>query len=507
MKKISIVFAALPLLVTMGAAQNIQKIMDHEVVLKNGKLQPWTEYNNVLKWSMNFLENCPTYKTKFGEDPLYLVTSKLNSDGTFIYKQNNPGSNVYWGMETFRKYYAYTGDSAALTPVKLLMQRVAYYHTPDDWVWADVPRTQDDTPDGEYTDDWSGVDKICMVAIGYLDYYRFAGDKQYFTKAEHIAQTILQHVQEGNEKQSPIPFMVNLKTGKVLDPYCSNMTLPVRLFDELLECKLTTIDKKELKSKRDLLWKWIIDYPMKNNLWSGYYEDVTSSYTNLNQQNPMETARYILNHPDVDPNYKKHVQNLISWVNNRFGKEKHFSATSIREQDGCFKEMSSHTARYASVVAKWYGVCLNEKVREEARASFALATYSAYNQYSKNQQAINYTGIGYIEPWFSDSYWDYMPHILDGMAEMPDMLPPGENHIFYTSSMITHVKYSAQSISYTTYNNSGTERVKLTFTPEVFSKGKRLDKKFWSFGSFRGVDNILIIKRNGIDRIEIREKK
>lgn len=483
-----------------------EKILDHEVVLKNGKLQPWAEYNNVLKWSMNFLEKCPTYKSSFGDDPLYLVTSKLNSDGTFIYKQNNPGSNVYFGMETFLKYYAYSGDSGALIPVKNLIERVAYYHTPKDWAWPHVPRTQDDTPDGEYTDEWSGVDKICMVAIGYLNYYRFTKDKAYFTKAENIAHTILKHVGDGNEKQSPIPFMVNLKTGKILDPYCSNMTLPVQLFDELLKDQSTSLDKKELKSKRDLLWKWILDYPMNNNLWSGYYEDVKSNYTNLNQQNPMETARYILNHPDVDPDYKTHVPALISWVKNRFGEQKRFGATSIKEQDGCFKEMSSHTARYASVVAKWFGVCLDEKMREEARASFALATYSAYNQYSKDGKGINYTGIGYIEPWFSDSYWDYLPHILDGMAEMPDMLPQNENHIFYSTSMITRAAYSPENISYTTFNNSGTERIKLTFIPEVLSKGKPLDKRYWTFGNFRGVDNILIIKRDGINQIEIRKK-
>ncbi|MBP7463027.1 MAG: hypothetical protein KA793_01750 [Bacteroidales bacterium] len=492
--------------VIAGTAQNPEKILDHEVVLKEGKLQPWTEYNNVLRWSMNYLENCPSYKTKFGDDPLYLVTSKLYKDGSFCYKQNNQGSNVYWGMETFKRYYAYTGDTAALDPVRKLIQRVAYYHTPSDWVWADVPRTQDDTPDGEYTDEWSGVDKICMVALGYLDYFRFTGEKQYFVKAETIAKTILAHVKQGDKKNSPIPFMVNLKTGKILDTYCSNMILPLQLFDELSNEISVSLDKKELKSKRDLLWRWILDYPMKNNHWSGYYEDVSSNYTNLNQQNPMETARYILKNPGIDPDYKIHIPALIQWVENRFGQVKRFGATSIKEQDGCFKEMSSHTARYASVVAKWYGVCLDEGVREEARASFALSTYSAYNQYSKNHQAINYTGIEYIEPWFSDSYWDYLPHILDGMAELPDMLPPGEDHIFYSSSMITKVDYSPGNIAYTSLDKAGTERIKLTFVPEVFSNGKLLNEKYWSFGDFRGINNVLIIKRLGVNKIEIRKK-
>jgi hypothetical protein len=480
--------------------------MDHEVILKNGKLLPWTDYDHVIRWSMNFLKNCPLHKTKFGNDPLYLVTSKLNKEGTFLKKQNNPGSNVYFGMETFKKYFPYTGDTAALMPVRKLIERVALYHTPENWSWPNVPRTQDDSPDGEYTDEWGGVDKICMVAIGYLNYYKFTGKKEYFSKAESITNTILKHIQPGNEKKSPLPFLVNLKTGEILDPYCSNMILGVQLLDEMLLSKNCIPDKTELTDKRNLLWQWTLNYPMKSNLWSGYYEDVSSNHSNLNQQNPMETARYILNHPQMDPEYKKHVPSLINWVEQRFGQVKHYGATSIKEQDGCFKQMSSHTARYASIVAKWFGVCDDEKVREEARSSFALATYSAYNRYSKDDISINYTGIEYIEPWFSDSYWDYLPHFFDGMAELPEMLPQNENHIFYTSSILTKVTYTPNSISYKSFESSGTERIKLTFNPLVFENGKPLSKKNWKFGEFRGVKNILIIHRIGINQIEVRKK-
>ncbi len=485
---------------------NAQMILDHEVVVKNGKLLPWTEYSNVLIWSMNFLKNCPTYKSKFGDDPLFLVTSRLNKDGTFRPNQNNQGSNAYYGLSLFNKYYAYTGDREAMQPVKKLLQRVAYYHTPDDWIWPGVPRTQDDSPDGEYTDEWGEIDKICMVASGYINYFKQTGDTGYFSKAEHIARTVLQHIHAGNETNSPLPYRVNLKTGKILDAYTADMIMAIELFDELLKSENSKLDQGILRKNRDLLWHWMQDYPLKNYLWSGYYEDVVINHSNLNQQIPMETARYILDHPQMDPEYKKHVPALIHWVENRFGQVKHYGATSIREQDGCFSEMSSHTARYASVVAKWFGVCLNEKVREEARASFALATYSAYNQYSKNQQSINYTGIGYIQPWFSDSYWDYLPHLLDGTAELPEMLPKDEDHLFYSSSTVTKINYARQFISYRTYDVSGMERIKLTFIPEVRSKGKILDKKYWHFGTFRGIDNVLIIKRNNINQIEISKK-
>jgi len=88
------------------------KLRDHEVVLdQDGRLQPWTSYDNVLKWSMNFIKRCPTVPTKFGDDPWYLVTSKLSAQGEFMRNQNCQASHAYWAMETLARYYAYTGDA------------------------------------------------------------------------------------------------------------------------------------------------------------------------------------------------------------------------------------------------------------------------------------------------------------------------------------------------------------------------------------------------------------
>jgi len=47
----------------------------------DGRRQPWTSYDKVLKWSMHFIKQCPTVPTKFGDDPWYLVTSKFSVMG------------------------------------------------------------------------------------------------------------------------------------------------------------------------------------------------------------------------------------------------------------------------------------------------------------------------------------------------------------------------------------------------------------------------------------------
>ena len=59
-----------------------------------------------------------------------------------------------------------------------------------------------------------------------------------------------------------------------------------------------------------------------------------------------------------------------------------------------------------------------------------MSTYSAYSKYSKDDVAVNYVGIGYVNPWFVDSYFDYVvTHFLEGMAELPEMAPADADHI------------------------------------------------------------------------------
>jgi len=53
-------------------------------------------------------------------------------------------------------------------------------------------------------------------------------------------------------------------------------------------------------------------YPMQNNVWVGYFEDVQASMENMNQVIPLEFARYILLHPDKDPDWRDHSENWWS---------------------------------------------------------------------------------------------------------------------------------------------------------------------------------------------------
>jgi hypothetical protein len=49
-------------------------------------------------------------------------------------------------------------------------------------------------------------------------------------------------------------------------------------------------------------------YPMQNNVWVGYFENVKASMGNRNQVIPLEFARYVLLHPEKDPDWREHAR-------------------------------------------------------------------------------------------------------------------------------------------------------------------------------------------------------
>ena len=74
-------------------------------------------------------------------------------------------------------------------------------------------------------------------------------------------------------------------------PYSANVVEPIMLFDELM--RLGQGDTSGYKRVREGAWAWLMKYPMQNNVWVGYFEDVPGDMENMNQVIPLEFARYI----------------------------------------------------------------------------------------------------------------------------------------------------------------------------------------------------------------------
>jgi len=251
------------------------------------------------------------------------------------------------------------------------------------------------------------------------------------------------------------------------------MISAVRLFDDLIHLGRTHFQKS-----RDLVWKWIRAYPLKNHVWKGYFEDIRLDPENENrdQLSPLETARYILEHRDEYDDWEDEVELLIKWVKDNLGSQFFFSAIPIHEQKFCNFWMGSHTARFACICAFFAELTSDRIYREMALRSFNWASYMA------NEDGTVTVGVDrpdyYNQCWFTDGYFDFVPHFLDGMASIPETAPEDEDHMLRSSSVVQQITYQPKEIAYRTFEPSGCQRLRLTFRPrQILADGKLLKQK------------------------------
>jgi len=443
-----------------------EQIPFHQPVLDDqGKLLPWSSYDHILHLAMGFIENCP--RDKITGLPWYEQYCDFRFQTmTPDHWPHNPAGLYGMMVETLTRWYPYTGDAKWIEITRPPLDHLIAESTPAEFAWASVPYASADNSghyQGGSKEKIHGIepDKIGQAGVGYLRFYKITGEKKYLDQAVHCADVLAAKIRPGDKLHSPWPFRVNAQTGKIIEQYTSDALWPIALFDELSALGMDQSGK--YARARKIAWDWLLKYPMQNNRWKGYFEDVIRDPANLNrdQYTPGELARYLMLHPELDPEWRTHVPALLSWVKKNLGdtRPKWKGATAIREQRLCMQVAGSHTARYASLNAMWFARGGGEPYREEALRAFALASYLA------RENGIVVFSIVDQDVWFSDGYFDYVPHFIDGMAGLPQMAPANQDHLLHSSSIITRICYAPQRISYSAFDPQGTEIFKLSFAP------------------------------------------
>jgi len=426
--------------------------------------------------------------------------------------------------DSLLSYYPYSGDASLIPIVQhMLDYQLANGTTPSTWDWPNVPfasaRNGDTTysGDGDASRDGSdGIepDKVGELGYAYLRFWELTGDTIYRDAAIADADALVRHVRAGDATHSPWPFRVDGRTGDIREEYTSSVVGPVRLFDELV--RLNVGDVAHYQGARDTAWTWVLTYPLENNEWHAYYEDVPRDpeLVNYNQLTAMETARYILDREDpsaVDPQWRTHVPALIDWVGQNFGRGPFWGAQGIDEQTICCETtygLGSDTARWASINARLYELTGDARYKDNAFRTFNLATYFA------SQDGVVASVLGgplessSISDWFSDSYADYVKHFMYGIGAVPEWSPAGEDHLVRSSSVVQAIAYAPSDISYTTFDAQATDVLRLSFTPtEITQDGATMQQtqdtrqEGWVYDSATGV---LRIRHDHGSRIVIR---
>jgi hypothetical protein len=502
----------------------------HTVVLdKSGSLLSWIEpqataYDQVLRLAWErLLTGFPVEENGL---PTWLAYCCFDGQtlrgGSW---PHNPAC-VYAGLARgAASYYAYSGDRRVVD----LVRRVLDYQlengtTPADpsWAWPSVPYASSDhgatryrgAHDFRYATEKEGTphlgrgdgygviepDKVGELGLGYLVAWKLTGDARYRDAALRSGRALARRVRAGDADHSPSPFRVVAETGVVREEYGSSLGPTLELLDELARLGLGEASEAEdFRRARRTAWDWLLAYPLRTNVWANYFEDLfwLPKPTNLNQYAPGELARYVLEDPRRDPAWREHAAHLIGWIEDTFGgdtpkeKGRQWGAITISEQTEYTYKMASHTARFASLQALWHERTGDASARDKAFRGFNWASYMC------DRRGVVRVGPVESSYWFSDGYGDYLRHFMAALGAVPEWAPAGMDHLLRSSSVVTRVEYAPGRVDYETFEDSGDEVLRLSFTPRsVTAEGKALARTAEGAGwTFDTASDVLRIRR------------
>ncbi len=477
---------------------------EHELVTdEQERLEPWTSYDDIVRLAMDFIKNCPVEPAN--GMPWYMQYSCFWTDPLRpTIWPDNPAGKFAWATTTLLKYYPYSGDTQYIEIVRTMLDHLWEYRTPDHYNWPGALYASANPGTGIYfgarADGYyvTEPDKIAQVGRAFVDFYEVTGEEHYLEIGKVCADLLLTKIRQGDETHSPWPFRVDVRDGTIVEEYTAHMIPAVRLFEEL-----TRLGYRGYREIRDRIWNWIEAYPLKNNIWKGHFEDIRLDPGNENrdQLSPLETARYILQHQDIFSNWKEQVRDLIEWVRINLGAHPFFTAIPIHEQKFCWFPMGSHTARFASLCSLYAEETGDVTYREMGIRSFNWATYMA------TKEGFVHVGVDrpdyYNQCWFTDGYFDYVPHFIDGMVAIPETAPADTDHMLRSTSAVQDIRYAAYQIEYRTFE-PGIQKLRLTFQPrQIFTGGRLLEQKIkldsrpgWFFD---GSSQVLVIQAEDVN--------
>jgi len=462
---------------------------------KDGNILPWYNpdpaiaYDHDLHMIWNFWINMRRDPDGL---PYYMEHQVYNP--TIDDPRGIGGDQFMMAISSWRLWYAYTGNEHVKANIYFL---AGYYLThglsPVNCKWPNIPFPYNTliysgVYDGDMRNgkDVAQPDKAGSFGLELVHVYKMKNDPVFLDAAVKIANTLAANVKTGNNEHSPLPFKVNVFTGKTvmlkLDGksgkstdtacYTSNLTPTLQLFYDLIQLKKGNVNA--YKTAADKILVWLIKYPVQTNKWGPFFEDVGE--WSQTQINAMTCARYMMEHPQYFPEWKTQVKSIINWVHTNFANDKwkKYGVMVTNEQSVYPVPGNSHSARQAADELLYVSLTGDSSMYTNDIHELNWATYF-----------VDFDGMNCFptdEPWLTDGYGDYVRHYLRAMATYPE-LAPVEDHILSSTSVIQQADYKGHfkkylsvefstdtnkvRVYYRTFDNYGTEIIKLKTRPSA----------------------------------------
>ena len=306
----------------------MDRIGYHEVKTDaSGRLVPWygddpkQAYDHVIRQVWNFwitMGNGPSGV------PYYLQHQVWKPD------RDDPrglgGDQIYMALSSWNLLGGYLGDPAVRANQRLIADYwMDHGLSPEDQKWGGLPYPYNlGMQSGRYDGDMRAgagflqPDKAASFGAELVMMYKATGERRYLDRAVKIADCLARNVKPGDEANSPWPFRVNSATGEIPEErndhdhlvyracYTTNWTGALRLYDDL--AALDEGHPQEYRRVSRLVTGWLKAYPLRNNRWGPFFEDVSTKDYSDTEINADTLAFYILEHPGWDPGWRMTVR-------------------------------------------------------------------------------------------------------------------------------------------------------------------------------------------------------
>ncbi len=454
----------------------------------NGNILPWLSanagqsYDDALKRVWTFWKNIETDSNEMK----YYMNHQVWDAGHD--KRGLGGDQLMMAMSSWDLYYNYTGDQEFIDNMKYMADHyLAHSLSSPASQWPHLPYPYNMNVEyGDYDGDmilgkgYLQPDKAGSFGFELIHLYKKTGEQKYLDAAVKIANTLASKVQTGNDENSPWPFKVHAETGKVgvlienevwyegmdkdiekskkikTSSYTTFYSGTLGMFRELIELKQG--DSVAYKNAFEITLAWMKNYPAKTNKWGPFFEDIPR--WSDTQINAITYAQFILEHPELDQNWKRTANSIFEWVHRELDNKQYtkYKDVPVDEQTAYRQPGNSHSARQAATELLYWEKTGDTTYVRNAVHQLHWATYM-----------VNFDGKNFYPTnavWMTDGYGDYVRHYLRAMAAAPELAPDDADHLLRSSSIVQQISYKNDELTYKTFDKNSVELLRLTSKPE-----------------------------------------
>ncbi|GAC1497546.1 MAG: hypothetical protein NVS1B6_03260 [Steroidobacteraceae bacterium] len=390
-----------------------------------GRLWPWTSWNEALDLEMNFYRECPA------EHGYPRFVSATFLDGSWIPMPDRtdtiPATQNGMGILSYLKFHALRGKQDPWflqTACAMGDYLVKETLTPDRGKYPAFTRStghrdrlplpadcgsQADRP-YEIEPDKGGIAGCALLAL-----WEACGERRYLEQGLQNARVLADNQQEGDLSRSPWSFRADYRDGTGRGPVSGNMTYILRLYDGLLEQGY-----EEFAAPRRLLWSWIKRFQIPNaaaggSLFAQFFEDHDTP-TNRTAWAPLNLARYLLEkRAGLDDEWRADAAALLGFVRATFTHEE-FGITVCHEQDEDRQAWGGINSTYGAVLALYAKAIGSADLARDARQALDFTLYSI-DERGRPRDLFKSEAAG---GWQEDAHTDVIHNYVDAMRAFQD---------------------------------------------------------------------------------------